>query len=338
MKNKAENQLISVIVAAYNIEAYLSRCMDSLLSQTYDNLEIIVIDDGSVDGTGEICDSYAKRDARVKVIHQKNKGLSGARNAGLAVANGAYIGYVDGDDWVEPDMYREMICACELQEAQVAVCAYRQIGNENAAQAFSMEHYVLSGEEALDTYLCDNRHFHIYNSVWSKLFQRDLVEGIMFPEGKKSEDIMYTTKALANCHKCVFLDIPYYNYVIDRPDSIMNRGLHQRRFQDEIPFWQEQIAYLKERDKKLSAQKAAYHFYRRLLFYYVDFAERKMKASCKELFALINSEKERIQEIYGQDFVSAGDKMRMKLFLKSPQTYYAVVKMYDKAIVPLRQK
>lgn len=335
---KADNQLISVIIAAYNIEAYLPRCMDSLLSQTYDNLELILVNDGSTDGTGKLCDYYAAKDVRVRVIHQENRGLSGARNAGLSIARGAYIGYVDGDDWVEPDMYKEMYRACKLQDAQVAVCAYKQVGNEKAEQSFTKEHYVLDREEALDIYLCDNRLFHIYNSVWSKLFQRELVEGMLFPEGKKSEDIMYTTKALANCRKCVFLDIPYYNYVIDRPGSIMNRGLHQRRFDDEIPFWEEQITYLAERGMELHAQKAAYHFYRRMLFYYLDFSERKMKNSCKELAELLENQKERIQEVYRQDFVATGDKMRMKLFLKNPKAYKSVAGLYEKVVVPLKQK
>lgn len=334
-KNR-EEKLISVIVAAYNIEAYLSRCLDSLLSQTYTNLEILVVDDGSKDGTGNICDRYAAKDSRIKVIHQENMGLSGARNSALTIASGEYIGYVDGDDWVEQNMYREMYYACEQQGAELAVCAYRQIGGHDQ-QSFSNQRYVLTREQALDVYICDDKPYHIYNSVWSKLFRRDIVGNLQFPVGKRSEDIMYTTCALTKCHTCVLLDTPYYNYVVDREGSIMNQGLHQRRFQDEIPFWKEQVDYLKGIGMELPAQKALYHFYRRMLFYYIDFKDRKLDKSGREIWKILTGERGKIRETYGKSFVKTGDRVRMKLFLFHPGLYYSVVKLYERIIIPLRK-
>ena len=118
------NKLISVIVAAYNIEAYLPRCLDSLLAQTYRPIQVIVVDDGAKDTTPEICDKYAAEHEEIQVIHRANGGLSAARNTGLLAAKGDYIGYVDGDDWIEPDMYEKMLTACEEQGAELAVCAY----------------------------------------------------------------------------------------------------------------------------------------------------------------------------------------------------------------------
>ena len=120
--------LISVIVTAYNIERYLPRCLDSLIAQTYQRLEIIVVDDGSTDRTGQICDRYAAECPRISVIHKENGGPSAARNAGVKIAKGDYIGYVDGDDWVEPDMYEEMLRACTDLQVPVAICTYRQVG------------------------------------------------------------------------------------------------------------------------------------------------------------------------------------------------------------------
>lgn len=293
MKKSTEKRLISVIVAAYNIKEYLPRCLDSLISQSYQNLEIIVIDDGSVDGTGAICDQYAAKDSRIKVIHQPNQGLSGARNAGLAIASGDYIGYVDGDDWIETDMYRAMLEACESKEAELAVCAYRRIAKEKISRKFTHKEYVLNREEALDIYICDNKDYHIYNSVWSKLFRKDIIEGIKFPVGKKSEDIMYTTRAMVNANTCVFLDTPYYNYVIDREDSIMNQKLHERRFYDEIPFWKEQIAYLEQKGFGELSEKAFYHFCRKMLFYFEEFKDKRMEASAQEMAVLLKKEKEK---------------------------------------------
>lgn len=337
-KKKSDRKLISIIVAAYNIEAYLPRCLNSILAQSYSELEIIIVDDGSEDGTGTICDQYGAQDSRVKVIHQSNQGLSGARNAGLKVATGDYIGYVDGDDWIEQDMYQAMVEACEREGTELAVCAYRQIGNEQAQVLFTCKQYVLPREEALEIYICDNQAYHIYNSVWSKLFRRDIVEGMVFPVGRKSEDIMYTTCAMVNATGCVFLDTPYYNYVVDREDSIMNKKLHERRFHDEIPFWMEQMDYLEKSGLKEFSEKAFYHFCRRMLFYYEDFLDKKMKDSGKEMVRLLRAEKNRIDWIYGKDYVATGDRARMKLFLTCPKVFYYTVKAYEKIVIPLRQR
>ena len=333
-----ENKLISVVVAAYNIEEYLPRCLDSLAAQTYPFLQIIIVDDGSTDFTGEICDSYAAKYSQMQVIHRTNGGLSVARNTGLAVARGEYIGYVDGDDWIEADMYEKMLAACEKHGADVAICAYREIGNDGFSNVFSKEEYVLSGEEALDIYVCDNKPYHIYNSVWSKLFKRDIIEGVQFPAGKKSEDILYTTHALLHSNTCVFLDEPFYNYVVSREGSIMNQGLADRRFRDEIPFWREQARMLFDAGKEEPAKKAEYYFYRRMLFYYLDFKERKMKKAAKQLSDMLRNEKAHISEVYGNNFVTTGDRVRMKLFMVSPDLYEMLVKIYNKVIIPMRQR
>lgn len=339
MERIQERKLISVIIAAYNIEAYLPRCLDSVLQQSYQDLEIIVVDDGSIDSTGKICDQYAEKDSRIHVIHQQNQGLSGARNAGLAIASGDYIGYVDGDDWIEPDMYGAMLAACEEEDAQIAVCAYSKITKEKNIEPieFSGRRYVLTRQEALDIYICDNKSFHIYNSVWSKLFRKDLVEGMLFPVGKKTEDIMYTTRALIKANRCVFLDNPYYNYVLDREDSIMNKKLHERRFNDEIPFWKEQILYLRKVGMEEMSEKAFYYFCRRMLFYFEEFKDKKMKISAKETLRLLKAEKEKIKDIYQKEFVATGDKARMKLFLLNADLFYYVVKLYEWIVLPLRR-
>ena len=331
-------KLISVIVTAYNIQDYLPRCLESLLGQTYERLEIIVVDDGSTDGTAETCDRYARKCEQIKVIHRENGGPSAARNAGLEIAQGEYIGYVDGDDWVEPDMYAEMIKACLDTGAQIAICTYREVG-EGAREIHPTGNRIdLSREEALEMYICGDEQYHIYQSVWSKLFEKKLIADIRFTEGRKSEDIMYTTWALTKADKCVFLDTPYYNYMVDRQTSIMNSQVHERRFQDEIPFWKEQRGYLYGLGMQELAGKASYQFYRRMLFYYVDFRDRGMKDSGKQLIAFLKSEKREIQRVYRKEFVTMGDRVRMKLVLLAPGLYYILVKLYDKIIIPLRQK
>ena len=332
-------KLVSVIVAVYNIEEYLPRCVDSILAQTYRNLEIILVDDGSKDQSGSICDSYAEKDRRIKVIHKKNGGLSDARNAGMDAASGEYIGFVDGDDWIEPDMYRAMYFACEKEKAQAAVCRYKQITKSGIIDGSAGNSVSLSRDEALEIYVCGDERYLIYNSVWSKLFARDLVEDMRFPVGKNSEDIMFTTRAFCRMERLVYLDEAYYNYVLDREGSIMNEKAGERRLKDEIPFWQEQIAYFMEAGMPELSDKAAYHFYRRLLFYYIDFMEnKKTRIFADQIVGLLRADREKIRGIYRKDYVAMGDRARMKLALLLPGAYYRVVKIYDRYVIPLRSK
>lgn len=338
---------ISVIVPAYNIEEYLPRCLESIINQTYQNLEIIIVDDGSKDNTSKICDEYAKKDNRIIVIHQENKGLSGARNSALKIATGDYIGYVDGDDYIASSMYELMLASMEENDADLAMCGYEQVGEGAVKVEFSGENYVFSREEALDIYIQDNRTFHIYNSVWSKLFKRELVHGIEFPLGRNSEDIVYTGRALSGCRKCVFVDRPLYFYILDRSGSIMNvknadsmtlEKFAKRRFDDEIPFWKEQIKIFKEEGLIEQSILAEYYFYKRMLFYYLDFRNRGMKEAAKRLSEDIILEKNRIEVVYGNYFVKKGDRARMNLFLKSPSLYYSTVRIYEKTVIPLRNR
>ena len=253
-----ETPLISVIITAYNVEKYIRQCIESLLAQTFASIEFILVDDGSTDRSGEICDQYAQQYERIQVIHRPNGGPSAARNAGLAIARGKYIGYVDGDDWIEPEMYQKMYDACEQNGAQMAICSYRQWGEGAEKMNPTGNVLVLSKMEAMELYIMGDKQYHIYNSVWSKLFLRSLIDNLRFQEGHKSEDIMYTTCTLGKVETCVFVDELLYNYRIDRTDSIMNSKLEERRFEDEIPFIREQIAYLKGLGMVDLSEKASY--------------------------------------------------------------------------------
>lgn len=336
--------LISIIVPVYNMEEYLERCMDSILHQTYGNLEIILVDDGSTDRSPQMCDDYAGKDGRVKVVHKPNGGLSDARNAGLGIASGAYIGYVDSDDWIEPDMYERMYRACVENHAELAVCRYF---SEHSTKDLSGPAknpggaaVPLSREELLRIYLCGHDNYVIYNSVWSKLFRRDLVENAVFPKGRNSEDIMYTTRAFCKLKKAVYLDSCLYHYVLDREGSIMNAVKGERMFRDEIPFWREHITHIRVHVSEEMGDLAAYHFWRRLLFYYVDMtnAGKQGKAYAKRLAGELEADRAEISRIYGGGTVSRGDRARMRLFLVSPRLYAVVVKLYDKFVIPVRQR
>lgn len=330
------NTLISVIVTVYNIEPYIMRCVESLIGQTYHNLEIILVNDGSTDRSGQICDEAAAKDERIHVIHKPHEGVSAVRNAGLAAANGEYIGFVDGDDWVDSNMYQAMHDACVKYQAQIAVCRYKKVGEESQNKGPTDAVVCLNRNEAMEIYVCGHEQYIIYPSVWSKLFHKNVVEGLQFVPGKESEDIMFSTQALNKVEKCVYLDTPYYTYVANRQGSIMNKKIGERRFAHEIPFWKEQTAYLQKEGMTELAEKSKYHFYRRMLFYYLEFKKKKGREYEKRMISLLRGEKDEIEEVYKNSFVAKGDKARMKLFLKSPWLYYYVVKIYDGVIIPIR--
>ena len=155
----SREDLISVIVPVYNMEQYLERCVNSIVDQTYRNLEIILVDDGSIDRSPRMCDEYAAKDGRIKVVHKVNGGLSDARNAGLQVATGTYIGYVDSDDWIEPQMYQRMYEACIEHQAQVAVCRYAKIYRDHVDREGNGQVTVFDREGILKIYLTDQPEF-----------------------------------------------------------------------------------------------------------------------------------------------------------------------------------
>jgi glycosyltransferase involved in cell wall biosynthesis len=327
------SDLISIIVPVYNMEQYLDRCMSSILNQTYKNLEIILVDDGSTDSSPQICEDYALKDDRIKVIHKENGGLSDARNAGLKIATGDYIGYVDSDDWIELDMYERMYRVCIGNNAELAVCRYFREYDDKTIDDGTDRCEVLDRNEILEIYITDKDGYMIYNSVWSKLFKRELVEGVMFPKGKNSEDIMYTTKALCKLEKAVYIDACLYHYMIDRKDSIMNVAKTERMFNDELPFWREHIKCIRDNVSDKMADLAEYYFYRRLLFYYIDTAD-------KRIVEMIKSDKLEEKRIYSKanNIVSNGDRVRMNLFLFSPWVYRKVNALYGKIIVPMKNR
>ncbi|MCM1296447.1 MAG: glycosyltransferase [Muribaculaceae bacterium] len=337
-KQNKEGGLISVIVPVYNVEQYLDRCMESLLRQTYRNLEIILVDDGSTDSSAAMCDAYAEKDRRVRVVHKPNGGLSDARNAGLKMVTGDYIGYVDSDDWVEPDMYARLYQACAGQDAQLAVCRYFSEYRDRTVSGGNGSVVPLSREELLKIYIGGHDGYVIYNSVWSKLFKRDLVRGMEFPAGRNSEDIMYTTRAFCKLERAVYLDQCLYHYVLDREGSIMNVARGERMFRDEIPFWREHVACIREMVSPQMADLAGYHFQRRLLFYYADARNQGNREMAAGLVAEIRKDKAEMDRIYGSGIASEGDRMRRKLFFLSPPLYAAIVWLYDRAVVPLRQR
>lgn len=328
---------ISIIVPVYNIEKYIVRCIESILNQTYRNLEIILVDDGSTDSSGSICDEYAKKDDRIVVIHKVNGGLSDARNAGLKVVTGDYIGYVDGDDWIDSTMYEDMLSVMEAKDIKLSICRYKKVFTGETIDNSSGEVCIFDVATVLDIHINEHPQYVIHNSVWSRLFKREIVEGIEFPKGQNSEDIVYSTKALLKCDKVAYFDRAYYNYVCDRDGSIMNEKKGERMLRDEIPFFKEQIRLISEAGLEGMALQASYRLYRRMIYYYtLLIAGKDSRVYADRLATIIKSDKSEIKRVYSEAFVKRGDVVRMKLFLHSPKLYAVVTGLYDKYIIPAR--
>ena len=209
--------LVSVVVPAYNIKPHLPKCLDSLLGQTLAQIEIVVVDDGSTDGTAQIADGYAAQNPQIKVIHRPNGGLSAARNTGMAVATGKYIGFVDGDDWVEPDMFMAMGTALEGDpSAEFAVCGAKvefSYKADAADEHWAQKYFDLppSGGCALTP-----RVVHDINSTaWTKLYRRDFLRDndIRFPEGMVNEDEVFFFFTMGKARRIQIVNKPYYHYV-----------------------------------------------------------------------------------------------------------------------------
>jgi glycosyltransferase involved in cell wall biosynthesis len=217
---ESKTPLISVIVPVYKVEDYLDRCVQSILSQTYRNLEILLVDDGSPDGCGAMCDAFAKQDDRVKVIHKPNGGLSDARNVAIDVVKGEYLGFVDSDDFIHPKMYESLLNAIRESNASISACFYRSFkpGEDCFSSDEQPETVVFGQKEALE-------HFYSFNCVnftlvWNKLYEKSLFEGIRYPKGKTREDEFTTYKLVYKAEKLAFLKDHLYFYLL-RPGSIM---------------------------------------------------------------------------------------------------------------------
>ncbi len=210
--------LLSVIVPVYNVEKYLVRCVQSVMKQTYINLEIILVDDGSPDKSGEICDMLARTDRRITVIHQENRGLCGARNSGLVKAKGDYIAFLDSDDWIEPQMYESLIDLIIMHDLDMARCSIDQTDGEFHTDLLPNEknaNVIITGESVFELYF----HEFLCKVVWNAVYKRHIVQNVIYPEGYQSEDNYASGKYLYNCNRMMITTEKLYHYWIN-PNSI----------------------------------------------------------------------------------------------------------------------
>lgn len=238
--------LISIVIPVYNVEQYLDYCMQSVFAQTYKNLEIILVDDGATDSSGKMCDEYAKKDARVKVIHKENGGLSSARNTGMKEVNGEYFSFIDSDDYIRVDYISKMYEYMLNDNADMVVCSFKKVVKDEefrTVSACASEHYVFEKEMA--RYKILSRQVPIY--AHGKLYKAELAKEMEFPVGRLHEDIPVTWNVIQYVNKMTYAKDEIYFYR-QRVDSIINAKYRHGRM-DQLYFSEEILAEFREKNE-----------------------------------------------------------------------------------------
>ncbi|GIN92571.1 hypothetical protein J6TS1_32650 [Siminovitchia terrae] len=241
---------ISIIVAAYNVEDYIEKCLESITTQTYKNLEIIVVNDGSTDNTLGVVESISRKDERVTIIDKINGGLSSARNAGLGEATGDFIGFIDGDDYIAEDMYETLLEEMVKNNCDIAMCAISRVfKNHTESDCMIEQSKVLNREEAIKALIEEE---YVKHYAWNKLYKSSLFLNIRYPEGKLYEDIFTTYKLFSQANKLTYSNKIGY-YYMQRQGSILRSKFNIRKL-DSIQAFHEFKAYVDIQYPSLSDQ------------------------------------------------------------------------------------
>lgn len=233
--------LITIVIPAYNVEEYLPKCIDSVINQTYSNLEIILVDDGSPDSCGKICDNYKKMDNRIKVIHKENGGLSDARNVAIDICKGKYITFIDSDDYVSKKYIENLYIALISNNADISTCDYISFSNKVEKKYITFKSIPLNNIDALENMLYQK---NVTTCAWGKLYKTSLFKDIRYPKGKICEDLDTTYKLFAKSKKIVITNNNDYFY-FQRPSSIINSKFNIKRL-DALDFATNETKYIKK--------------------------------------------------------------------------------------------
>lgn len=271
------NDKISVIVPIYKVEQYLNRCIESIVNQTYRNLEIILVDDGSPDQCPKMCDDWAEKDARIVVIHKENGGLSDARNAGMKIATGEYIFFVDSDDWIHRETLEILILYQKEQNANVVECKALPVDSEFLDKKVVKEELQLqefNSQGAMTALLRENP---LKQTVWNKLYKRELIQDIFFEVGKYHEDEFWTYQVFDKVTKLIYVDVQLY-YYFQRSDSIMGQAFSLKRL-DAIEGRYRRLELIKDKYPELVSEAKE-----NLAFLIMYYGQKALKTNSKDKF------------------------------------------------------
>lgn len=321
LDNVDANTLVSVIIPAFNAQDTIARCLDSVRRQTYENLEIIIIDDGSSDATGMICREYEAHDKRIHVIFQENRGVSSARNVAISLFQGEYVTFVDADDWIQEDMISSFVFAAQKYGVNLvtSVASDRnRDGTESAYQAPLPKNDLVVNIETEFSF----QEAYAHGVVWGNLFHRNIIEGIHFaPDLYVGEDSLFFAQAVRRCEKLVFLSHRYYNYVIN-DQSALHGNFNEQKF-TEVIAWK-RISELFKENQRLNASAC--------LAYSLRCAEIMTKIYCAEGMkhagiTQLNLELRRLKPYWNSAALGWKKKCKLIMLTIMPQMYLRMRKL-----------
>ena len=325
-KEEVKEILISVIVPVYNVEDYLRKCIDSLIDQTLKDIEIILVDDGSTDKSGNICDEYVLKDNRVKVVHKENGGLSDARNTGIDIARGKYISFIDSDDWIEIQMLERLYNLAIANEADIVQGDYIKVYDENITVRNISENIMkYNSEKILNELYRDNSIKTVV--VWNKIYKRELFNNIRFPKGKLHEDEFTTYKVLHKANLIIDTNAPIY-YYRQREDSIMNSDFNIKRF-DRLEALKDRKEYfIKNKLLELSFKTEA-HLCRIMKSFYIKIHSRNIKDKAYLLKVLNREVRKNYFKFITNRELSNKEKLTLSLAVLNNKLYYNMYKIKE---------
>ncbi|MBS4198412.1 glycosyltransferase [Bacillus sp. FJAT-49732] len=331
---------LSIIVPIYKVEKYLPKCIDSILAQTFTDFELILVNDGSPDNCGRICDEYAKRDKRIIVIHKENGGLSSARNAGIKVARGKYIGFVDSDDFIDKNKYHILLLNAELHSSDVVVCDVIKVNvnkidelNEQENKNYHVKHF--TNIQALNELY--NSIDNIFDSMgqkaerWifavNKIYKRSLFYSLKFEEGRIFEDEYIAHKIYYQCTKITSISAKLYYYV-QRPDSIVNTNFSTKKF-DRVYALKDRSDFFKH-VKELDLHEKAFKCYVEVLFWNYLEGRLRLSEAKKELKQLKKTLNGSLLPLIKNPYISSKQKVMVTLFIIHPVIFDRIVNLVDR--------
>lgn len=321
------NPLISIIIPIYNVEKYLEPCINSVINQTYTNLEIILVNDGSTDHSSYIINKYIKKDSRIKVINKNNGGLSDARNAGIDIATGEYIGFIDSDDLITNNYFETLYGLLNNYGADISICNFTPF-NDNKKNfnnsPLDVQLIEYTNIQALEQYFDE---YYIQMVVaWGKLYKKDFFKNIRFPIGKMREDEFTTYKLLYKANKIVFTTECLY-YYLQREDSIMGPSFSLKRELNFLEALNERYLFYEQKGLKILQKKTIRWYFNEIVAIYSELI--KGTGNRSELLKLKRKAKD-LYKIILQDKFSIVFRIYYFMFLKIPNITIFLHKVYSK--------
>lgn len=327
---------LSIIVPVYNLEQLLPKCLESILVQTFKEFELILVNDGSTDKSGKICDDYANKDERITVIHKKNGGAASSRNAGLQIAKGKYIGFVDSDDYINKFMYETLYNNAIEHKSDIVICDYLKvnIGHDyNTTQAdldYKVKHY--KNTEALNEIYTEKSKYIMFIVPWNKLYRRSLFDNIKYDVNNMFDDETVAHKLFYNSRKITYFDSKLYYYV-QRNGSLMNSSFSIKRL-DKVYVLNDRATYFRNKNEYELHQKALKH-YMDMFFWYYYLAKSNLSNIEQELKDMKRMFDRNLIDLLKLKGISWKQKVMCVLFSLNPSLFEIVSGVNKKVIEPI---